>query len=174
MRKNNTFLNQFLLEFSSLWPPKMEGKFICFWIFIQKTDFVKIIVFPMENCYFLVLSVQNWSKFRCKFLFENYIGKNGSKIEFGHRFWFPKTTKIAPKSDAKQSLFRDAMETTPESSEVNGPHSFWITNMATHMIRSSWSAPHRPNHQNKVCNLTCSSHISAHWTRESKNIVQRH
>ena len=41
------------------------------------------------------------------------------------------------------------------------------------MIRSSWSAPRRPNHQSKVCNLTCSSHISAHWTRESKNIVQR-
>ena len=52
MRKNNTFLNQFLLEFSSLWPPKMEGKFVVFWIFIEKADFVKIIVFPMEDCNF--------------------------------------------------------------------------------------------------------------------------
>ena len=52
MRKNNTFLNQFLLEFSSLWLPKMEGKFVGFWIFIEKADFVKIIVFPKENCYF--------------------------------------------------------------------------------------------------------------------------
>ena len=51
MFKNNTFLNQFLLEFSSLWPPKMEGKFVVFWIFIEKADFVKIIVFPIENCY---------------------------------------------------------------------------------------------------------------------------
>ena len=37
-----------------------------------------------------------------------------------------------------------------------------------------WSAPRRPNHQNKVCNLTCSSHIFVHWTRASKNMVQRH
>ena len=50
--KNNTFLNQFLLEFSSLWPPKMERKFIVFGVFIEKADFVKIIVFPKENCYF--------------------------------------------------------------------------------------------------------------------------
>ena len=37
-----------------------------------------------------------------------------------------------------------------------------------------WSAPRRPNHQSKVCNLTWSTHISAHTTRKSKNIVQRH
>ena len=36
MFKNNTFLNQFLLEFSSLWPPKIEGKFVVFLIFIEK------------------------------------------------------------------------------------------------------------------------------------------
>ena len=34
-----------------------------------------------------------------------------------------------------------------------------------------WSAPRRPNHQSKVCNLTCSTHISAHPTRQSKNTV---
>ena len=52
MLKNNAFFNRFLLEFSSLWPPKMEGKFVVFWIFIEKADFVKIIVFPKENGYF--------------------------------------------------------------------------------------------------------------------------
>ena len=52
MRKNKTFLNQFLLDFSSLWPPNMERKFVVFWIFIEKADFVKTLVFPMENCYF--------------------------------------------------------------------------------------------------------------------------
>ena len=52
MFKNNALLNRFLLEFSSLWLPKMEGKFIVFLIFTEKTDFVKIIVFPIENCYF--------------------------------------------------------------------------------------------------------------------------
>ena len=50
--KNNTFFNRFLLEFSSLWPPKMEPKFNVFRIFIEKADLVKIIVFPEENCYF--------------------------------------------------------------------------------------------------------------------------
>ena len=58
-------------------------------------------------------------------------------MRFGIDFGFPKITKIGPKSDVKQSLFRDAMEITPESSKINGGHSFWITNMATHMIRSS-------------------------------------
>ena len=52
MLKNNTFLNRFLLEFSSPWPPIMESKFNAFWIFIEKADFVKIIVFLKENCYF--------------------------------------------------------------------------------------------------------------------------
>ena len=51
MLKNNASLNRFLLEFSSLWPPKMEWKFNVFWIFIEKADFVKIIVFPIENYY---------------------------------------------------------------------------------------------------------------------------
>ena len=51
MLKNNTFLNHFLLEFSSPWPPKMETKFNVFRIFIEKADFAKIIVFPKENCY---------------------------------------------------------------------------------------------------------------------------
>ena len=52
MLQNNTFLHRFLLDFSSLWPPKMERKFIVFRIFIDKADFVKIIVFLKENCYF--------------------------------------------------------------------------------------------------------------------------
>ena len=53
MFKNNTFLNRFLLEFSSLWPPKMEGKFNVFGTFIQKADFVKIIVFSNRKLLFV-------------------------------------------------------------------------------------------------------------------------
>ena len=67
MLKNNAVFNQFLIEFSSLWPPKMEGKFVVFWIFIAKADFVKIIDFPKENYYFLVLIPQKLTKFRCNF-----------------------------------------------------------------------------------------------------------
>ena len=35
----------------------------------------------------------------------------------------PKSLKIGPKSDVKRGLFRDAMETMRNSSEVNGTHS---------------------------------------------------
>ena len=69
---------------------------------------------------FLVLSLQKSTKFRCKKAFENDIEKKASNIDFGHRIWLPKTTKIGTKSDAKRSLFRDAMGLTRKSSEVNG------------------------------------------------------
>ena len=119
MFKNNALLNRFLLEFSSLWLPKMEAKFNVFRIFIE--NLLKPLIFQWKIAIFLVLNLQNWGKFRCKFWFENYIGKNRSQSEFGHRFWPPKTTKIAPKSDVKRSLFRDAMETARKSSQGNGP-----------------------------------------------------
>ena len=69
---------------------------------------------------FLVSSFQKSIKFRCQNAFENDIEKKGSQIEFGHRFGPPKTTKITPKRDVERSLFRDAMQLTPASSEVNG------------------------------------------------------
>ena len=71
---------------------KVERKMVVFWIFIEQPDFVKVIVFLKENGF--VVSFQNWIKFRCKFFFENYIGKNGSKIEFG----FPKPSKLFQKA----------------------------------------------------------------------------
>ena len=46
MFKNNALLNRFLLEFSSLWLPKMERKLNVFRIFIEKANFVKTIVLP--------------------------------------------------------------------------------------------------------------------------------
>ena len=85
-------------------------------------------------------SVQN----RCQVAFEKTSKKNNPEIDFGIDFGFPKPPKIAPKSrrdvqkwGLEPNLFRDAMEITRKSSEVNGPHSFWTTNLATHMIRSS-------------------------------------
>ena len=99
--------------------------------------------------------------------------KKALKSNLGIDFGFPKPPKLFQKAMLNEACFA-AMEITPGSSKINGAHSFWTTNMATHMIRSSWSASRRPNHQSKVCNLTCSTHISAQWTKESKNIVQRH
>ena len=72
------------------------------------------------------------------------MAKNHPKNRFSGFFGLPKTSqnppkieKTPPKSDLKRSLFRDAMETARKSSQLNGSHSFWTTNLATHMIRSS-------------------------------------
>ena len=100
---------------------KWKENLLFFGSLSKKLILLKSLFFQKKIASFLVLNFQNWTKFRCKIFFENYIGKNGSKIEFGHRFWFPKTTKIAPKSDAKRSLFHDAMGTARKSSEINGP-----------------------------------------------------
>ena len=62
MFKNNTFWNIFFLEFSSLWLPKIERKFVVFWIFVEKPDFVKIIAFPIENCYFSGFELSNMNQ----------------------------------------------------------------------------------------------------------------
>ena len=73
-----------------------------------------------ESSIFKVRSLKKSTQHRCANAFE----KNIEKMSLGHRFWRafwpPKTSKIAPKSDAKRSLFRDAMQLTRESSQVNG------------------------------------------------------
>ena len=68
-------------------------------------------------------SVQN----RCQVASEKTSKKNSPEIDFGIDFGLPKppkiapqTTKIAPGSDVKRSLFRDAMQPAKKSSGVNG------------------------------------------------------
>ena len=73
--------------------------------FSKKLILLKSLFFQKKIVIFLVLSLQNWSKIRCKFLFEIHIGKIGSQIEFGHRFWIPKTTKIVPKAMLNEACF---------------------------------------------------------------------
>ena len=49
--------------------------------------------------------------------------KSFPEIDFGLHFDLrnpPKTFKIAPKSEAKRSLFRDAMQLARKSAEING------------------------------------------------------
>ena len=89
------------------------------------------------------------------------------------KFWPPcwplKSAEIAPQSDAERSLFRDAMQIASKSAEVNGARALLSIQMARHMIRSTWSAPRRPNHESKFCNLKCFTHDSANATRKPKN-----
>ena len=132
-----------------------------FWSLSKKLILWNALFFANTISIFLVLSLQKSIKFRCQNACENDIKKKGSKIEFGHRFWPPQTTKIAPKSDAKRSLFRDAVETARNSSEVNGPQRLNSVQRATHMIRSSpsihWLFLGRPNQSLPVKWLTSSS-----------------
>ena len=71
---------------------------------------------------FRVRSLQKILKKRFEKAFQNNIEKTCQKIEFWRPFWPPKSSNMAPKSDAKRSLFRDAMETARKSSETNGAH----------------------------------------------------
>ena len=69
---------------------------------------------------FRVRSLQKTTKKRIEKAFQNNIEKRCQKIEFWHPFWLPKSSNLAPKSDAKRSLFRDAMQLARKSSEGNG------------------------------------------------------
>ena len=107
---------------------------------LSKTPILqKSLFFLRKIAIFLVLSLQKSTKFRRKKAFENDIEKKGSNIDFWGPFGFPKSSKIGPRSDIKRSLFCDAMQIARKSSQGNGTQSFWTTNMATHMIRSSLS-----------------------------------
>ena len=46
------FQTRFFIAFFSLWPPKMKPKSMIFSIILKNVDFVKIMVFLKENCYF--------------------------------------------------------------------------------------------------------------------------
>ena len=110
------------MQFSSIWPPKMDPKFDIFDNFFENADFAKIIVFPKENCYF---SCFEPPKFNQKSMQKRY-QKNLEKKELENRILAsmlaPKTSKIDPKSDAGRSSLRDAMEIARASAETNGRH----------------------------------------------------
>ena len=80
-----------------------------------------------ESSIFQVSSVQKSKKNRCQNALQTNFEKNAQKSSFCVHFGFPKppqiastTSKIALQSDAERSLFRDAMQTTRKSSEING------------------------------------------------------
>ena len=136
MFKNNTFLNHFLLDFSSLWPPKMEGKFIVFGISIQKPDFVKIIIFfQWKIAICLVSSFQNWNKFRCKFRSKTTSEKEALKANLGIDFGFPKPPKSTPKAMLNEACFATLWKPCGIRRKLTGLD--WTAKMALHMIRSS-------------------------------------
>ena len=126
-QKNTWFSTLFFLDFSSFWPPKTKPKSSFFRYFFENVDFVKILLPSRRNCYFSGFGPR---KINIKSM-QNRIRKKHRKKHHKNRFrppfWFLKPTKICPKSfkiafqsDAKGSLFRNAMEITRTSSEING------------------------------------------------------
>ena len=127
MLKNNAFFNQFLLEFSSLWLPKMEGNFVAFWIFIDKADFVKIIVFQQKIAIFLVLSFQTWTKFRCNFFFSKITSeKMALKSNLGIDFGFPKPPKSTPKAMLNEACFATLWNSPQPRQKLTGVIAFGL------------------------------------------------
>ena len=125
MLQNNTFLDSNFerMDFFFL-ASDNESKIEQFAYFYRKHKFCKIHCFLLGKIIiFLVRSFEKSTKIGCSNAMKNNIEKKASKIEFGKPFGLPKSLKMGPQSDVKRSLFRDAMETTRASPQVNGAHS---------------------------------------------------
>ena len=84
-RKNTRFSTPFFSDFSWFWPPKTTPKSSFFRYFFENANFVKIIVFPMENCYFSGFEPpKNHQKSMPK-----RIRKKHRKKTSKNRFWIP-------------------------------------------------------------------------------------
>ena len=120
MFKTNIIFNRFLIDFSSLFPLKMEPTSHIFRTFIENVNFVKIVLPSRRELDFQGFGPPKIKKKRCKNDIWKNFEKNASKIEFWRPFGAPKSSEIAPKSDAERSLFRDAMQLVRGSAEING------------------------------------------------------
>ena len=120
MLKTNIILNRFLIEFSSLFPLKMEPTSHIFRTFIKNVNFVKIVLSCRRELDFQGFGPPKIKKKRCKNDIKKNFEKNDSKIEFWRPCWPPKFSEIVLKSDAERSLSRDAMEPARKSPQVNG------------------------------------------------------
>ena len=137
MLKTSIIFNRFLIEFSSLFPLKMEPTSHIFRTFVENVNFVKIVLPSRRELDFQGFGPPKIKKKRCKNDIKKNIEKNCSEIEFLLLCWPLESFEIAAKSDAEPSLFRDAMEIASKSSQVNGSHRLQSVQRARHMIRSS-------------------------------------
>ena len=174
--KTTHFWRRFFAEFSPCWHPKMAPKSSCFRISTGNTDFAKIVVFLKENCYFSRFRAsKSRTKIDAKTHSKMTSKKRGSNVDFGVDFGLQNPSKSLRKAKRNEAICTTLWKSPQSRRKPTGVIAFgppiWLRIWLGLLY---WSAPPRPNHQSKVCNLTCSSHISAHWTREPKNIVQRH
>ena len=155
-------------------------KFHCFLDLYRKSWFCENHCFSMGKLlFFWFWASQNRPNFDVKTLSKTTSKKKALKSNLGIDFGFPKPPKLLQKAMLNEACFATLWNSPASRRKLTGAGvckaskglRIWLGLL---YLSIYWSAPRRPNHQSKVCNLTCSSHISAHWTRESKNMVQRH
>ena len=95
---------------------------------------------------FEVSSLQKCTQNQCLNAFDKSIAKKSPRFDFGIHFrsprtpkFAPKSSKIAPQSDAKRSLCGDAMQVARKSAEVIAPQSFATVSRVFQRIRSALS-----------------------------------
>ena len=74
--------------FSLFWPPKTKAKSSNLSIFIENTNFAKIIVFLKGNHYFLIRSLEKSTKIGCSNAMKNNIKKKPRKSNLGSHLAF--------------------------------------------------------------------------------------
>ena len=121
------FFNSIFFEFSPFWPPKTKAKSKFFLLLFRKRRFYENRA-PVEAklLFFTFRASEKRLKIDANIDLEKNIEKNPQKSIFHSKLAspnLPKSLKMSPKSDVKQSLFSDAMEITRNSSESNGRHS---------------------------------------------------
>ena len=171
-----TFLNQFLLEFSSLWLPKIK-KNCCFLGLYRKSWFCENHCFSNRKLlFFWFWASKNRPNFNVKKLSKMTSKKKALKSNLGIDFGLPNPPKLLQKAMLNEAGFATTCNSPGSRRKSTGAIALglpiWLRIWLGLLYLSIyWSAPRRPNHQSKVCNLTCSTHISAHPTRQSKNTV---
>ena len=131
-KKRYGFQYLVFIEFSTFWRPKTKPRFSGFRYFFDNADFMKIIDFFQEKQWFLRFGAfKNPCAIDAKARSKKASPKNLLKTTFGVDLGLrkppkiiPKTFKIPSRSDVERSLFRDAMQLTRASAEVNGARSF--------------------------------------------------
>ena len=100
--KKTCFSTTLFLDFSSLWPSKINPKSSCFRIFFENVDFAKILtkhwLCAQDSRFGFQKRRKQSPKHRFKVALEKSIAKNVPKIDFGLHFGLQNLSKIAAKS----------------------------------------------------------------------------
>ena len=176
MSKNNTLLDTIFHWIFIALASENESKIKLFSYLCRKCRFNKIHCFSWRKwLFFWFRASKNRPKFDVKTYSKITSKKEPRKSNFWVHFGLQNPRKSVPKAMLNEACFATRCNPPGSRRKLTEAIAFGLSKrLRIWLGLLYWSAPRRPNHQSKVCNLTCSTHISAHATRESKNIVQRH